>query len=87
MAGNLTTKEEVFFFIVMLELGFDSNFGSVPLYIDNTSAPHVTVTVSTVHAQSPSRWGTFSYKSWPRRARSTSSKDRGSAGGFGHQPF
>ena len=41
MAAALAMKEEtVFFSNTMLELGFDKSFGSVPLYIDNTSALH-----------------------------------------------
>ena len=31
-------KEAVFCSNIVLELGFDKSFGSVPLYIDNTSA-------------------------------------------------
>ena len=42
MAEALTTKKVVFFSNMMLELGFDESFGSVPLCIDNTSALHVT---------------------------------------------
>ena len=39
----LTTKEEVVFFPnMMLELDVDKSFGSVPLFIDNTSALHIT---------------------------------------------
>ena len=34
-------KEAIFCPSTMLELGFDERFGSVPLYIDNTSALHV----------------------------------------------
>ena len=34
-------KEAAFFSNMMLELGFDESFGSVPLYIDNTSPLHV----------------------------------------------
>ena len=34
-------KEAVFCSSLMLELGFDESFGSVPMYIDNTSALHV----------------------------------------------
>ena len=34
-------KEAVFCSNMMLELGFKEGFGSVPLYIDNTSAFHV----------------------------------------------
>ena len=42
MAAALTMKEEaVFCSNMMLELDFDMSFGSVPLYIDNTSALHV----------------------------------------------
>ena len=33
--------EAVFCSNMMLELGLDKSFGSVPLYIDNTSALHV----------------------------------------------
>ena len=33
--------EVVFCSNMMLELGFNEGFGSVPLYIDNTSALHV----------------------------------------------
>ena len=37
----LTMKEEaVFCSNMMLELGFDTTFGSVPLFIDNTLALH-----------------------------------------------
>ena len=43
MAMTLTLKEEAIFCSnIMLELGFDKRFGSVPLYIDNTSALHIT---------------------------------------------
>ena len=41
MAAALTIKEAVFCSNMMLELGFKEGFGSVPLYIDNTSALHV----------------------------------------------
>ena len=41
VAAALTMKEAVFCSNMMLELGFDKRFGSVPLYIDNTSALHV----------------------------------------------
>ena len=34
-------KEAVFCSNIMLELGFKEGFGSVPLYIENTSALHV----------------------------------------------
>ena len=37
----LAMREAVFCSIMMLELGFDKSFGSVPLYIDNTSPLHV----------------------------------------------
>ena len=42
LAAALTMKEEaVFCSNMMLELGFDESSGSVPLYIDNTSALHI----------------------------------------------
>ena len=41
MEADLAMKEAVFCSNMMLELGFDKSFGSVPLYIDNTSALHV----------------------------------------------
>ena len=41
VAAALTMKGAVFCSIMMLELGFEEGFGSVPLYIDNTSALHV----------------------------------------------
>ena len=43
MATTLTVKETVSCFNMMLELelGFDERFGSVPLYIDSTSALHI----------------------------------------------
>ena len=41
VAAALTMKEAVFCSNMMLELGFKEVFGSVPLYIDNTSALHV----------------------------------------------
>ena len=41
VAAALAMKEAVFCSNIMLELGFDKRFGSVPLYIDNTSALHV----------------------------------------------
>ena len=41
VAGALTMKEAGFCSNMMLELGFDENFDSVPLYIDNTLALHV----------------------------------------------
>ena len=48
MGVALAMKEEaVFCSNMMLELGFDKSFGSVPLYIDNTTA-----TVPTFPAQS-----------------------------------
>ena len=37
----LTIKETVFCSSMILELGFKGGFGSVPLYIGNTSALHV----------------------------------------------
>ena len=40
-AVALTMKEAVFCSNMMLELGFKEGFGSVPLYIDNTSAKNV----------------------------------------------
>ena len=42
MVAALTMKEAVFCSNMMLELGFDKSFGSVPFYTDNTSALHVT---------------------------------------------
>ena len=45
-------EEAVFCSNMMLELGFDKRFGSVPLYVDNTSA-----TVLTFLAQSISHGG------------------------------
>ena len=42
VAAALAMREEaVFVPIMMLELGFDKSFGSMPLYIDNTSALHI----------------------------------------------
>ena len=41
VAAALAMKEAVFFSNMMLELGFEKSFSSVPLYIDNTSALHV----------------------------------------------
>ena len=42
VGAALAMKEEaVFCPNMMLELGFDNSFGSVPLYIDNTSALHI----------------------------------------------
>ena len=41
VAAALTMKEAVFFSNMMFELDFDESFGSVPLYIDDTSALHV----------------------------------------------
>ena len=41
VAAALTMNEAVFFSSMILELGFDESFGSVQLYIDNTSALHV----------------------------------------------
>ena len=38
----LTTKEAVFCSNMILDLSFDESFGSVPLYIENTSVLHVT---------------------------------------------
>ena len=38
VAAALAMKEAVFCSIMMLELGFEESFSSVPLYIDNTSA-------------------------------------------------
>ena len=42
VAVALTTKEAMFCSNMMLELGFDESFGSVSLYIGNTSVLHVT---------------------------------------------
>ena len=53
VGAALAMKEEaVFCSNMMLEVGFDKSFGSVPLYIDNTSA-----TVPTFLAQSISHEG------------------------------
>ena len=41
VAEALAMKEAVFCSNMVLELGFDESFGSVPLYIDNTSALYV----------------------------------------------
>ena len=42
VGAALTMKEEVVFCSnVILELGFDKSYGSVPLFIDNTSALHI----------------------------------------------
>ena len=41
VAEDLTKKETVFCSNMMLELGLDESFGSVPLYIDNMSVLHV----------------------------------------------
>ena len=41
VAEALIMKEPMFSSDIMLELGFDESFGSVPLYIDSTSALHV----------------------------------------------
>ena len=41
VAAALAMKEAIFCSNIMLELAFDKSFGSVPLYIDNTSALHV----------------------------------------------
>ena len=41
VAAPLAMKEAVFCSNMMLELGFDESFGSMPLYIDNKSALHV----------------------------------------------
>ena len=41
VAVGLTMKEAIFYSNMMLELGFKQGFGSVPLYIDDTSALHV----------------------------------------------
>ena len=41
MAAALTMDGAAFCSIIMMELGFDESFGSVPLFIDNTSALHV----------------------------------------------
>ena len=69
VGAALAMKEEaVFCSNMMLELGLNKGFGSVPLYIDDTSA-----TVPTFLAQSISHGGiVFSCKNW-RRARSASS--------------
>ena len=40
VVAALTMKEAVFCSNMVLELGFKEGFGSVPLYIDNTSALH-----------------------------------------------
>ena len=41
VAAALAMKEAVFFSNMMLELGFDKSFGSVPLDIDSTSALYI----------------------------------------------
>ena len=41
VAAALTMKEAVFFSNVMVELGFQKGFSSVPLYLDNISMLHV----------------------------------------------
>ena len=41
VAVALTMKAAIFCSNMMLELGFKEGFGSVPLYVDNTSALHV----------------------------------------------
>ena len=41
VAAALTMKEAALCSNMMLDLGFKEGFGSVPLYIDNTSALHV----------------------------------------------
>ena len=41
VAAALTMKKAIFCSNMMLELGFDESFGSVPLYIDKTLALHV----------------------------------------------
>ena len=41
VAAALAMKEAMFCSNIMLELGFGKSFGSVPLYIDSTSALHV----------------------------------------------
>ena len=40
-AALIMKGEEIFCSNMMLEMGFNESFGSVPLYIDNTSALHV----------------------------------------------
>ena len=53
VAAALIMKEgAVFFSNMMLELDFVKSFDSVPLFIDNTSAPHVAGNVPTFLAQS-----------------------------------
>ena len=42
VVAALTTKEAVFCSDTILDLSFDESFGSVPLYIENTSVLHVT---------------------------------------------
>ena len=75
VGAALAMKEEaVLCSNIMSELGFDKSFGSVPLYIDDTSA-----TVPTFLAQSISHGGIiFSCKNWwrARSASSTSSRAR-----------
>ena len=41
MTAALAMEQAVFCSNMMLELGFDKSFVSVPMYIDNTSALHV----------------------------------------------
>ena len=41
VVAALTMTEAVFCSNMILELGFDESFGSMPPYIDNTSALHV----------------------------------------------
>ena len=42
MTAAFTIKEAVFYSNMIMELGFEKGFSSVPLYLDNTSTLHVT---------------------------------------------
>ena len=81
VGAALAMKEEaVFCSNMMLELGFDKRFGSVPLYIDNTS-----VTVLTFLAQSISHLFDRARTGGGQNQHHLHRHEQGSAGGLGHQ--
>ena len=75
-AAALAMKEAVFCSNIMSELGFDKSFGSVPLYIDNTSALHVAGNRTYSPRAKHIALRYFSCKNWWRRARSASTTSR-----------
>ena len=77
LTAAMIMEETSFCSNMMLELGFDESFGSVPLYIQNTSALQVANnrTYSPRAKHNALRY-CFSCKNWFRRARPTSTTSR-----------